>query len=216
MSITSSTLRGDPRDYRARYYNPQLQRFISEDRLRFKSGDVNFYAYVGDNPTNAADPLGLCKVIVRFTKVFSWLPAYHAYIVTIDPSGQMMGFRGGPGENGNIATTYGPYDKYFTDFEPGDPATGKCKKVLDDNKPCTRINYLLETALDNVETANIPYYALGPNSNSVVPYALGSAGLPIPTPPVWAPGWGWDPFYDPLAGNTFSANPTGMGGLPHQ
>src|SRR5712664_5014386 len=31
--------------YRARYYNPQLQRFISEDPIEFSGGDVNLYAY---------------------------------------------------------------------------------------------------------------------------------------------------------------------------
>jgi len=184
--------------YRARYYDSNAGRFLSEDRLQFKSGDVNFYAYVGDNPTNAADPLGLCKVIVRYTRVWGWTPFWHAYVVTIDPSGQMMGIRAGPGENtGNITTPYGPYDKDFPDFEPDvarNPEKGKCNKVLDDNKPCTRINYLLQTAFDNVESANIPYNSLGPNSNSVVPYALGFAGLPVPTPPVFVPGWGMDPF----------------------
>lgn len=45
--------------YRARYYHPRLQRFIAEDPIGFRSGDVNFYAYVGDNPVNAIDPLGL-------------------------------------------------------------------------------------------------------------------------------------------------------------
>src|ERR1041385_9037460 len=45
--------------YRARYYNPTLQRFISDDPLSFGGGDVNFYAYVGDSPTNFTDPFGL-------------------------------------------------------------------------------------------------------------------------------------------------------------
>jgi RHS repeat-associated protein len=203
--------------HRARYYDPTTGRFVSEDRLRFNSGDVNFYTYVGGDPTNAADPFGLCKVIVRYTKVWGWLPGYHAYVLTIDPSGQMTGIRGGPGENGNIATTNGAYDKNFPDFDPEvarNPEKGKCKKVLDDNKPCTIVNYLLKTAFDKVEASNIPYYTFGPNSNSVVPYALGFAGLPVPTPPVWAPGWARDPFYDPLGQGAFSANPTGMGGLP--
>ncbi len=44
--------------YRARYYNPQLQRFISEDPLRFIAGP-NFYEYVGNNPINHRDPTGL-------------------------------------------------------------------------------------------------------------------------------------------------------------
>jgi RHS repeat-associated protein len=48
--------------YRARYYNPELQRFISEDPLRLDSGDVNFYAYVGNNPINFTDPSGLAII----------------------------------------------------------------------------------------------------------------------------------------------------------
>jgi uncharacterized protein RhaS with RHS repeats len=48
-------------DYRARFYNPQLQRFISEDPLEFFGGDFNLYAYVGNNPVNFTDPLGLWR-----------------------------------------------------------------------------------------------------------------------------------------------------------
>ncbi len=44
--------------YRARYYNPSFQRFISEDPIGF-SGGFNLYAYVGNNPINFMDPLGL-------------------------------------------------------------------------------------------------------------------------------------------------------------
>jgi len=45
--------------YRARYYNPAMKRFISEDPIGFWGGDVNFYAYVGNNPVNWVDPYGL-------------------------------------------------------------------------------------------------------------------------------------------------------------
>ncbi len=45
--------------YRARYYNPALQRFISEDPIGFLGGDFNLYGYVGNSPTSANDPLGL-------------------------------------------------------------------------------------------------------------------------------------------------------------
>ncbi|MBI5674311.1 MAG: hypothetical protein HZC48_00585 [Nitrospirae bacterium] len=45
--------------YRARYYSPELQRFISEDPIGLDGGDVNFYAYVGNNPVSWVDPLGL-------------------------------------------------------------------------------------------------------------------------------------------------------------
>jgi RHS repeat-associated protein len=44
--------------YRARYYDPTLQRFLSEDPDGFSSGDLNLYRYVGNNPTNFTDPSG--------------------------------------------------------------------------------------------------------------------------------------------------------------
>jgi RHS repeat-associated protein len=44
---------------RARYYDPQVKRFISEDPLGFDGGDLNLYAYVGNNPVMGVDPLGL-------------------------------------------------------------------------------------------------------------------------------------------------------------
>jgi RHS repeat-associated protein len=44
--------------YRARYYSPSLQRFISQDPLGFGGGDSNLYAYVGNSPTNFTDPHG--------------------------------------------------------------------------------------------------------------------------------------------------------------
>jgi len=45
--------------YRARYYSPEMGRFISEDPIGFGGGDVNFYSYVGNRPVNVNDPLGL-------------------------------------------------------------------------------------------------------------------------------------------------------------
>jgi RHS repeat-associated protein len=44
--------------YRARYYHPGLQRFISEDPIGFLGGDPNLYAYVGNNPLSFRDPFG--------------------------------------------------------------------------------------------------------------------------------------------------------------
>jgi len=44
--------------YRARWYDPQAGRFISEDPIGFEGG-INPYAYVENNPLNNSDPEGL-------------------------------------------------------------------------------------------------------------------------------------------------------------
>ena len=43
---------------RARYYDPTVGRFISEDPLGFGGGDVNLFAYVQNNPVSLIDPIG--------------------------------------------------------------------------------------------------------------------------------------------------------------
>jgi RHS repeat-associated protein len=54
----------DGRYYRARYYHPGLQRFISEDPIGLAGGDTNLYAYVLNNPTTLVDPSGLEPITV--------------------------------------------------------------------------------------------------------------------------------------------------------
>jgi RHS repeat-associated protein len=44
--------------YRARYYDPVAGRFLSEDPLETGGGDVDFYRYSSDDPTNLTDPFG--------------------------------------------------------------------------------------------------------------------------------------------------------------
>ncbi len=46
---------------RARYYDPQIGRFISEDPSGFNGG-LNFYVYVANSPTNSVDPFGLASI----------------------------------------------------------------------------------------------------------------------------------------------------------
>jgi len=49
--------------YRARYYWPQGGRFLQVDPVGYIA-DMNLYAYVGNEPTNRADPIGLCPPAV--------------------------------------------------------------------------------------------------------------------------------------------------------
>ena len=44
---------------RARYYDPSLGRFISQDPIGFKAGDANLYRMAGNHTTYASDPSGL-------------------------------------------------------------------------------------------------------------------------------------------------------------
>ena len=51
--------------YRARFYDPLLGRFISQDPLGFAAGDANLYRYVGNDPLNYTDPFGLSEAAER-------------------------------------------------------------------------------------------------------------------------------------------------------
>ena len=51
--------------YRARFYDPQLGRFISEDPIGL-GGGINSFAYVSNNPQNATDPSGLYEIDVHY------------------------------------------------------------------------------------------------------------------------------------------------------
>jgi RHS repeat-associated protein len=53
------------RYHRARYYDPQVRRFISEDPIGLRGG-INKYAYTGNNPVNAIDPTGLKAYVDQF------------------------------------------------------------------------------------------------------------------------------------------------------
>ncbi|MDH3976734.1 MAG: MopE-related protein [Deltaproteobacteria bacterium] len=57
--------------YRARFYDPEVGRFISKDPIGFAAGDVNLYSYVGQNPVNYNDPMGLEKLPECVTKLLS-------------------------------------------------------------------------------------------------------------------------------------------------
>jgi RHS repeat-associated protein len=52
--------------YRARYYHPTFQRFVSEDPIGFQGGDVDLYSFVRQDPIGFVDPLGLNVTIAYY------------------------------------------------------------------------------------------------------------------------------------------------------
>lgn len=46
-------------DYRNRFYQPELGRFLQTDPIGFAGGDTNLFRYCGGDPVNRADPTGL-------------------------------------------------------------------------------------------------------------------------------------------------------------
>ncbi len=57
--------------YRARYYDPQPGRFLSEDRMGFAGDGPDFYAYTNNDPENWVDPMGTSVLCPSF---LPWCP----------------------------------------------------------------------------------------------------------------------------------------------
>ncbi len=69
--------------YRARYYDPVVGQFISEDPAGFQAGDVNLRRYVENDPVNRIDPSGMYGDDVHF--YFNYFAA--RYVGLDQPSG---------------------------------------------------------------------------------------------------------------------------------
>ncbi len=91
--------------YRARWYDGNLGRFISEDPIGFSGGDVNLYGYVGNNPQNWIDPIGL-----------------NPFKLPTNPSQLPPGWTSDPThQNPNGTRWTSPNGKTKLEFEPGRP-----------------------------------------------------------------------------------------------
>jgi len=159
--------------YRARYYSATDGRFISEDPIRFFGG-INFFTYVGNDPTDSIDPTGECpcSITVRCRGVHDWRAklgfSKHCYIVASGPSGTTT-FTAGPS---------GPGGKSLAAWAiPGDPAPGNktSNKTYyeNDSADCAALE-CLESKTAQFNAAGHRYKAIkGPNSNSFVQWIMG-------------------------------------------
>ena len=124
--------------FRARYYDPKVGRFISGDPIGFDGG-INFYSYVGNNPTNWTDPTGLR--VLQPPDPFTTIGVCTATVL---------------GAATTTATTVGlallaTPANMGSDFAPGEPRPPTCDKTnscnrKNDESPCDR---LLELCLEN-------------------------------------------------------------------
>ena len=110
--------------YRARYYDPKLGRFISEDPTGFESG-VNFFRYVANNPVRFNDPLGLQQQTPNSStptyNCMAWgLGVTHTWIQPCDQAS------GAPGSPNTIPPKFG------------------CTAIsCDDKVPCDRVKVVV-------------------------------------------------------------------------
>ena len=101
-----------------RYYDPNLQRWLTPDPIQ-EAGGINLYAYVGNDPVNAIDPWGLDFMFTtspevavrygfRFADSFADLDIGSArqYV------GQMAGFQDGTGLH--LGSVYSAADEFLS------------------------------------------------------------------------------------------------------
>jgi RHS repeat-associated protein len=86
--------------YRARYYDPQIGRFASEDPVKFFAGN-NFYDYALNNPTNLVDPTGKFVVHGNWCGP-DWTGGHRE---SYNPANDILGPNGAPYYNGPIDYT---------------------------------------------------------------------------------------------------------------
>ena len=82
--------------YRARYYNPSIGRFISEDPIGLWGG-VNFYGYTRNNPLRYRDPFGL---ITRLITTYDSGFGSHSALQISNKNGDWLYDPGGSYKNG--------------------------------------------------------------------------------------------------------------------
>lgn len=120
--------------YRARYYDPAIGRFISEDPIGFQGSGTNFYAYVRNNPTNTFDPLGLAQCFYRIsTHTLSCISNKdHTNQATLGPDGVFSGM--GPCRNQSSCSN----NKDIGPTQPGE------YQMNSDTRPGHELFYRLE------------------------------------------------------------------------
>jgi len=183
--------------YRARYFDPQAGRFLSEDPVGFAGGDVNFYSYVHNDPVLYSDPMGLspagggngcgnppCFVQLKYRPVDPSNPKNkmtHSQWYVQNSSGQQFIITGGPSGGflnvWSVPVSPNPQPDNSTVGWTAPPSAGLCQAV--DN---------MLKAANAWPNDTLPYNWQGPNSNTIA-RSVGQAGGFNPPPPPGSTGW---------------------------
>ncbi|GIW94110.1 MAG: hypothetical protein KatS3mg110_2151 [Pirellulaceae bacterium] len=108
--------------YRARYYDPAVGRFISEDPLGFAAGDGNLSRYVENLPTGLSDPTGLVPPMGHHVVVVEVLNRLaQKQLITRDAYDVGLGMVLGPTDPPHRNGTYGgithpQYNEFVNDI----------------------------------------------------------------------------------------------------
>jgi RHS repeat-associated protein len=178
--------------YRARYYDPSMGRFLSQDLIKFDGG-VNFYVYTRNNPVTFADQSGLCdpKCVaeLKFRSVMG-TPGNHAFWRVVDRHGVQRFIDAGPAGLGftlNAWVMAGDHGHYREDNN----SAATWFKAGPSTEVCDQVDWMIDAGNDWPNNT-IPYWFSGrdngPNSNTFARY-IGLVGGFYPSPPPNAPAW---------------------------
>ena len=175
-------------DYRDRYYNPEIGRFISEDPIGLKGGK-NLYRYVKNNPINFKDPSG--KIIMDYTggqipfsvrnsKIFQRLDRNLSIFLSI--------------RIGRLSDSFGTYQPFGGGYEEItidiDNHNSKHCSIHPQRDLVVTYIHELNHAEINLVTGNTPYSDTEKGDNERLPDVLedefpeGLPKLPIPDSPI--------------------------------
>jgi RHS repeat-associated protein len=119
-------------EYRMRYYDQNVGRFISEDPINFRGG-IDFYAYTLNNPVNWIDPFGLEVQECRRPIKVPGASTPHTFLYSTESG---TGYGLGPASGWDFSSWFGPVPGNIEKDYPYDP-NGKlkpnysCQKVSD-------------------------------------------------------------------------------------
>jgi RHS repeat-associated protein len=179
--------------YRERYYDLSAGRFVSEDPVRFGSGDVDFYAYVRNHPQNVGDPFGLCPpdkphcfAQLKYRSSYEFFS--HAFWWVQDSNGTNWVIDGGPSlphGHGYLNSWVNLGDSGHYETDNSDDATAFDSGTSD--VVCDAVDKMI-LAAENWQNNTTPYSSTGPNSNTFA-HDIGNAGGFNPPAPPRTIGW---------------------------